>query len=166
MSRCKKIKSLLLQNTGLENEAIKQVSSQWSILSCFLLSNVLIAQIEWDQTNLEELDLSSTDLDEATLLHMLNTAPNLRFLSVAYCDGFTDQVLSTLIKNKKFTNLKVLDLSHTVNLNYELVFEFLKTYGNQLQGFAYAGNTKVTEHFWLNSIKSLSNLKYLINDRT
>ena len=92
---------------------------------------------------------------------MLNTAPNLSFLSVAYCDGFTDHVFSTLIKNKKFTNLKALDLSHTVNLNYELVFEFLKTYGNQLQGFAYAGNNKVTEHFWLNSIKSLSNLKYL-----
>lgn len=142
MSRCKKIKSLLLQNTGLENEAIKQ--------------------IEWDQTNLEELDLSSTDLDEATLLHLLNTAPNLSFLSVAYCDGFTDHVFSTLIKNKKFTNLKALDLSHTVNLNYELVFEFLKTYGNQLQGFAYAGNNKVTEHFWLNSIKSLSNLKICI----
>lgn len=139
MGRCKKIKSLLLPNTGLENEAIKQV--------------------EWDQTNLEELDLSSTDLDEATLLYLLSNAPNLTYLNVAYCDGFTDKVFETLIKNKKFSNLKVLNLSHTVNLNFELVFEFLKNYGEQLVGFSYCGNTKVTEHFWLNSIKFLTNLK-------
>ena len=139
MSRCKKIKSLLLQNTCIENEAIRQV--------------------EWDQTNLEELDLSSTDLDEATLLHMLNTAPNLTYLSVAYCDGFTDHVLQTLIKNKKLTNLTAIDLSHTVNLNFEMVYDFLRNFGGQLKGFSYTGNSKITEHFWLNSIKNLSNIK-------
>jgi hypothetical protein len=62
-----------LQNTGIESEAIKQV--------------------EWEQTNLEELDLSSTDLDEQALLYILNSSPNLSYLSVAYCDGFTDQVI-------------------------------------------------------------------------
>lgn len=142
LSRCKKIRSLLLPNTGLENEAVSQV--------------------EWDQTNLEELDLSSTDLDEQTLLNLLNTVPNLSYLSVAHCDGFTDHVFQTLIKNKKFTNLKALDLSFTVNLNVDLVFEFLKNYGNQLHGFSYCGSTKVTEHFWLNSIKSLTNLRVCI----
>lgn len=142
LSRCKKIRSLLLPNAGVENDAIKQV--------------------DWAETHLEELDLSSTDLDEATLLHLLMTAPNLSYLSVAYCDGFTDKVFQTLIQNKKFTNLKAIDLSHTVNLNFELVFSFLQTYGNQLEGLSYCGNVKVTEHFWLNSIKSCVNLKTCI----
>ncbi len=72
VKKCKKLKTLLLQNTGIESEAIKQV--------------------EWDQTCLEELDLTSTDLNEQALLLMLNNSPNLRYLSVAHCDGFTDNV--------------------------------------------------------------------------
>jgi hypothetical protein len=72
LSRCKKIKSLLLQNTGVESEAM--------------------SAIEWNQTNLEELDLASTDLNEHALLTMLNDSPNLTYLSVAHCDAFTDHV--------------------------------------------------------------------------
>lgn len=75
LSRCKKIKSLLLQNTGIESEAMNA--------------------IEWNQTNLEELDLSSTDLNEQALLTMLNDSPNLTYLSVAHCDAFTDHVSSS-----------------------------------------------------------------------
>ena len=117
LNRCKKLKSLLLQNTAIENDAIKQV--------------------EWDQTNLEELDLSSTDLNEQALLLMLNASPNLTYLSVAHCDGFTDNVFQTLIKNKKVTSWSVLDLSNTVNLNFEEVFTYLKVYGHQLKGIIY-----------------------------
>ena len=73
LGRCKKVSSLLLQNTGIESEAINSV--------------------EWDQqVHLQELDLTSTDLNEPALLNMLSNSPSLTFLSVAYCDGFTDQV--------------------------------------------------------------------------
>lgn len=72
LNRCKKLKSLLLQNTGIENEAIMQV--------------------EWDQTTLEEVDLNSTDLNEQALLLMLNNSPNLTYLSVAHCDAFNNNV--------------------------------------------------------------------------
>ena len=139
MSRCKKIKSLLLKNTGIESEAINQV--------------------EWDQTNLEELDLSSTDLNEQTLLTMLTNSPNLSFLSVAFCDGFTDHIFHTLIKNKKTTSWVALDISHTVNLNFEDVFNFLKISGHQLKGFIYCGNVKITEQFWISSIKHMKNIR-------
>jgi Leucine-rich repeat (LRR) protein len=77
LSRCKKIKSLLLQNTAIESEAIKSV--------------------EWNQTNLEELDLSSTDLDEQALLLMLSESPNLTYLSVSHCDAFTDHVIFLIV---------------------------------------------------------------------
>lgn len=138
-SRCKKLKSLILQNTAIESEAIEQV--------------------EWDQTSVEEMDLSSTDLNEKTLLLMLNSSQNLTYLSVAYCDGFTNNVFTTLINNKKVDQWQALDLSYTVNLDYDEVFSFLKTYGNQLRGFAYAGNVKLTEYFWINSIKNMQNIK-------
>ena len=72
LGRCKKLRSLLLQNTAIESNAIKQV--------------------EWEQTNLEEIDLSSTDLNEQAMLKMLFASPNMTYLSVAYCDGFTDNV--------------------------------------------------------------------------
>jgi hypothetical protein len=139
MSRCKKIKSLLLQNTGIENDAVKQV--------------------EWDQTNLIELDLTSTDLDEPTLSMMLNTVPNLSYLSVSNCDGFTDRVFQTMIKNNKTVNWEALDISHTVNLSYEEVYDWLKKYGSQLRGFAYAGNVMYTEQFWFTSIKNMKNIQ-------
>lgn len=139
MSRCKKIKSLLLQNTGIENDAIKQV--------------------EWDQTNLIELDLTSTDLDEQTLSLILNTSPNLSYLSVAHCDGFTDRVFQSLVKNNKTVLWEALDISHTVNLLYEEVYDWLKKYGGQLKGFAYAGNVNYTEQFWFTSIKNMKNIQ-------
>ena len=72
MSKCKKIKCLLLQNTGIEDNAINAV--------------------DWDQTALQELDLSSTDLNEQTLLDMLCRLSPLIYLSVSNCDGFTDKV--------------------------------------------------------------------------
>ncbi len=72
LSRCKKLKTLLLQNTGIEDNAIKS--------------------IEAEQTSLEEVDLNSTDLSEQALLDLLCRLPNLKFLSVSNCDGFTDKV--------------------------------------------------------------------------
>ena len=72
LSRCRKLKSLLLQNSGIESDAIKSV--------------------EWEQTILEELNLNSTDLNESALMMMLNNSPNLRYLAVSDCDGFTDAV--------------------------------------------------------------------------
>ncbi len=140
LNRCKKVKTLLLQNTAIESDAILSV--------------------EWDQqTHLQELDLTSTDLNEQGLLHLLNNAPNLTYLSVAHCDGFTDLVFSSLVKNKKLNSLKILDLSYTVNLNSDEVFNFLKTNGRQLSGFAYAGNVKITEQFWISSIKNMKNIR-------
>ncbi len=73
IGKCKKIKSLLLQNTGIEDNAINAV--------------------DWDQTALQELDLSSTDLSEQALLDLLCHLPPLVYLSVSNCDGFTDKVI-------------------------------------------------------------------------
>jgi hypothetical protein len=139
MSRCRKMKSLLLQNTGIENDAIKAV--------------------EWGESSLAELDLTSTDLDEPTLSLILNNLPALTYLSVANCDGFTDRVFQSMVKNNKTCNWESLDISHTVNLSYEEVYDWIKKYGNQLKGFAYAGSVNYTEQFWFTSIKNMKNIQ-------
>lgn len=66
-----------------------------------------------------------------------------------------------MIRNKKFIKLEAFDISNTVNLSSEEVFDFLKIYGNQLKGFMYTGNAKITEQFWISSIKHMKNIKYL-----
>ncbi len=67
-----------------------------------------------------------------------------------------------MIKNKKLNNLEAFDLSHTVNLNSEEVFNFLKAYGEQLKGFMYTGNLKITEQFWINSVKQMKNIRIVV----
>ena len=62
----------MLQNTGIEDNAINAV--------------------DWDQTAIQELDLSSTDLSEQALLDFLCHLPPLIYLSISNCDGFTDKV--------------------------------------------------------------------------
>jgi hypothetical protein len=143
LNRCKKVKSLLLQNTGIENEAINSV--------------------EWDQqVHLHELDLTSTDLNEQTLTNLLCNSPNLTYLSVAYCDGFTDKLFVALQTNKKLNSITALDVSYTVNLNTDEVFTFLQTNGAQLRGFSYAGSVKISEQFWISSIKRMTNIEVAV----
>jgi hypothetical protein len=50
--------------------------------------------VNWSTTQLSELDISSTDLSEQTLLKFFSMVPNLTYLAVPFCDGFTDQVTS------------------------------------------------------------------------
>lgn len=53
-----------------------------------------ISAVDWSRTQLMELDISSTDLSEQAMLELFSSLPKLNYLSVAYCDGFTDQVES------------------------------------------------------------------------
>lgn len=116
-------------------------------------------ETEWENSSINELDLSSTELSEKCLLNLFSRLPKLLYLAVPNCDGFTDQVLSLLIEQNKLTNLRTMDLSNTVNLNFEEVFKFVKRHGRQLRGFAYGGNPKITEQFWINAIRNLKNIR-------
>jgi len=64
-----------------------------------------------------------------------------------------------LIDQGKLTNLRAIDLSNTVNLNFEMLYAFLKRHGRQLRGLSYSGNPKVTEQFWINVIKNMKNIR-------
>ncbi|CAF2417150.1 unnamed protein product [Rotaria sp. Silwood2] len=142
LQRCKKIQCLLLQNTGIEDKGILAA--------------------DWATSNVTELDISSTELTENCLLDVFARMPKLTYLGVPYCDGFTDKVLALLIEQGKLSNIRAIDLSYTVNLNFEAVSAFLKRHGRQLRGMAYAGNAKVTEQFWTNTIKNMKNIKIFV----
>ncbi|CAF0956301.1 unnamed protein product [Adineta steineri] len=142
LQRCRKLQCLLLQNTGIED------------------TPMLTA--DWGSSCVNELDISSTDLTENCLLAIFERMPKLTYLAVPNCDGFTDKVLALLIELGKLTNIRAIDLSNTVNLNYEVVFTLLKLHGRQLRGICYAGNSKVTEQFWINTIKYMRNIKILV----
>jgi hypothetical protein len=70
------------------------------------------------------------------------------------------KVLDLLIEEGKLTNIRAIDLSNTVNLNFEVVSTLLKRHGRQLRGISYAGNAKITEQFWINTVKFMKNIKY------
>lgn len=155
LQRCKKLQCLLLQNTGKETNEEK-IFFSWKFLG---IEDNGFLSAEWETSSLTELDLSSTELSEECLINVFNRMPKLTFLAVPNCDGFTDQVLDILIEQNKLTNLRAIDLSHTVNLNFENVFTFLKRHGRQLRGLSYSGNPKITEQFWINAIRHLKNIR-------
>ncbi len=70
------------------------------------------------------------------------------------------KVLDLLIEEGKLTNIRAIYLSNTVNLNFEVVSTLLKRHGRQLRGISYAGNAKITEQFWINTVKFMKNIKY------
>lgn len=78
LDRCKKMKTLLLQNTAIEDNAVNAV--------------------DWQDTSIQELDLTSTDLSEESLSRLLMNIRKITYLSVAYCDGFTDQVFYLILR--------------------------------------------------------------------
>ncbi|CAF0944028.1 unnamed protein product [Adineta ricciae] len=142
LQRCRKLQCLLLQNTGIEDHGMLAA--------------------DWGSSVVNELDISSTELSENCLVNIFERMPNLTYLAVPNCDGFTDKVLALLVDLDKLTNIRAIDLSNTVNLNHEVVFTLLKQHGRQLRGLSYAGNSKVTEQFWINTIKHLKNIKIFV----
>jgi hypothetical protein len=139
-----RLETLILQNTSLENEAI--LNANWSLCK-----------------SLNEVDLTSTDLNEETMLYFLASLPCIVHLSVAYCDGFTNLVLNNLDIKEKLLRLKSIDIQNTPNLSIDYVYSFIFKYGHQLNGFAYvAFNSRISQQFWLNIIPLIGSIRILI----
>ncbi|CAF3010118.1 unnamed protein product [Rotaria socialis] len=145
MNRCRKLTCLLLQNTGIQDEPMLAVN--------------------WSTTQLSELDISSTDLSEATLLEFFTVAPKLTYLAVPFCDGFTDTVLNLLLDRGKLNSCRALDISNTVNLNVDAVHRLLTSFTNisyRIEALSYTGHVDITEQFWINAIRFLHHIKILV----
>lgn len=62
-----------------------------------------VQAVEWEKTQLQELDITATDLTTECLMDLLVRVPALRWLSAGQQDGFNDAVskiqICELLKN-------------------------------------------------------------------
>ncbi|XP_041371086.1 F-box/LRR-repeat protein fbxl-1-like isoform X2 [Gigantopelta aegis] len=139
IQRCKKLKTLLLQHTGLEEKHMQSVA--------------------WETSSVQELDLTSTELSEQCLENVLTRMPGFTYLGLGYCEFFSDKVLEKLVEKGKLNRLSSLDISYTHALSENATLQFLHTHGHNLQGLMLVGKPKLTENFWLMVIHHMKNLR-------
>ena len=51
--------------------------------------------VEWQNSFIGELDITSTELNEETLRDVLLRMPGFTYLAVGYCEFFSDQVCTS-----------------------------------------------------------------------
>ncbi|XP_076469799.1 S-phase kinase-associated protein 2-like isoform X2 [Babylonia areolata] len=142
IQRCKKLRSLLLQHAGVEDQHMQAAP--------------------WELSNVHELDLTSTELSEETLQSVLLRMPGFTYLGLGYCEFFSDAVMEKLMDLGKFSRLQALDVSYTHALSEAAVYQFLQRHGAGLSGLMLVGNSRLTENFWLNVIPFLGNIRVCV----
>ncbi|ROT77137.1 putative F-box/LRR-repeat protein 7 isoform X3 [Penaeus vannamei] len=141
LSRCKKLKCLLMQQCSLQNE------------------NVMAA--EWEKSAVSELDVTATDLSADCLIDLLTRIPALRWLSAGQLDGFTDAVLKAWTERGNLKALIGLDLELCDNLTEEGLYKFLARYGQGLRGLVLSGIPQCTDSLCSNVMPALKNIRIL-----
>nr|KAG5690046.1 hypothetical protein BaRGS_009853 [Batillaria attramentaria] len=139
IQRCKKLKTLLLEHAGVEDQHMMSVP--------------------WETSCVHELDLTSTELSEECLENVLLRMPGFTYLGLGYCEFFSDKVLEKLMEMGKFNRLQALDISYTHALSENAIYQFLHNHGINLRGLMLIGKSKLTENFWLNVIPFLKNIR-------
>ncbi|XP_062620396.1 F-box/LRR-repeat protein fbxl-1-like isoform X2 [Saccostrea cucullata] len=142
VQRCKKLKTLLLQHTGVEDQH-------------------MIA-VPWETSIISELDLTSTELSTECLENILLRMPGFTYLALGYCEFFSDRILDQLSQKGKFNKLRALDISHTHALSENAIYQFLQSHGHHLTGLMLCGKPKLTENFWLNVIGFLTSIRVCV----
>ncbi|TMS36113.1 hypothetical protein L596_003363 [Steinernema carpocapsae] len=139
LQRCKKLRSLFLAYTSLNNE--------------------LIQMIDWSKTKIEELDIRGTDLSSEALIHLLTSLPHLVWLDASWQEHFNDQVLDTWMQSGAMSNIQYLNLDTCDSLSEATLTELVSRHGHQLHGLNLGGHHKLLEYFWMNMIPKLRNIK-------
>lgn len=143
LQRCRNLKCLMMQQTNLQNE------------------HVMAA--EWDKaTALQELDITATDLSKECIMDVLTRIPAIRWLSAGQLDGMTDNVLKHWMEHANLKELVSLDVDSSDNLTEDVLFQFINTYGPQLQGLALSGMVHVTDSLWNSVFQKLKSAKILV----
>ncbi|XP_050397892.1 F-box/LRR-repeat protein fbxl-1 isoform X2 [Patella vulgata] len=142
IQRCKKLKTLLLQHTGVEDQ--------------------LMIAVPWETSQITELDLTSTELSTDCLDSVLTRCPGFTYLGLGHCEFFTDKILERLMEKGKLTRLQAIDISHTHALSENTLYHFLHNHGHNLRGLMLAGKPKLTENFWLMVIRYLKNMRVCV----
>ncbi|XP_045189385.1 F-box/LRR-repeat protein 7-like isoform X7 [Mercenaria mercenaria] len=142
IQRCKKLKTLLLTHTGVENENM--------------------VNVPWETAQVHELDLTSTELSSDCLENVLNRIPFFTYLGLGHCEFFTDKILDGMVQRGKFKQLRAIDISSTPGLSENTIYQFIQLHGRRLLGLVLSGKPKLTENFWLNVIGFLPNIRVCV----
>ena len=118
--------------------------------------------VEWDKTNLQELDITATELSTECLIDILCRIPALRYLSAGQQDCFTDLVLYEFMEKGNTKALISIDLDRNENVSDEILLKFLKHQAPMLRGLQLTGLPHLTESFWTTVLPWLKNIKYKI----
>ena len=117
--------------------------------------------VEWDKTNIQELDITATELSTECLIEVLCRIPSLRYLSAGQLDCFTDLVLYEFMEKGNPKGLISIDLDRNENVSDEVLLKFLKFQAPMLRGLQLSGLPHLTESFWVTVLPWLKNIKYL-----
>ncbi|XP_064599717.1 F-box/LRR-repeat protein fbxl-1-like isoform X2 [Liolophura sinensis] len=142
ISKCKKLRTLLLQHAGLEDQYMQRVP--------------------WENSHVSELDLTSTELSTECLMDVLPRMPGFTFLGLGHCEFFNDMILEKMVEKGKLNKLMALDISNTPALSESAIYNFLRANGKGLRGLMLAGKPKLTENFWLDVIPKLKQIKICV----
>ena len=69
------------------------------------------------------------------------------------------QILDELSRKGKLNNIKAIDISHTVSLSENAIFNFIRKHGAKLEALMIAGKPKLAEQFFLNVIPFMQKIK-------
>jgi len=143
LQRCKYLRCLMLQQTNLNSEDVLAV--------------------EWDKApQLVELDITATDLPQATIVDILTRIPALQWLSAGQLDGMNDSVLTQWMNSGKTASLKSIDLDASDNLSEDMLGKFLDRLGGQLEGLALSGMGHITDSLWNEYLPKLRSARILV----
>ncbi|RWS30711.1 F-box/LRR-repeat protein 20-like protein [Leptotrombidium deliense] len=113
-------------------------------------------------TNLQELDITATELSSDCLIDLLTRLPPLRFLSAGQQDGFNDVVLKEYMERGNIKSLIAFDVDRNENISEEVLLQFLRVQGPNLRGLQLSGIPHLTEQFWTSSLPLFKHMKILI----
>lgn len=127
-----------------------------------VLQDEHVINVDWDKTNLRELDITGTELAETSLIYLLTRIPALRYLSAGQQDGFTDRVLKEYLEKGNIKSLVAVDFDSNENLTDEIMLHFVKCIGLNLRGLRLSGIPQLTEPFWLSILPVLKTIRILV----
>lgn len=115
--------------------------------------------VEWEKTELRELDITATELSSECLANLLVRCPPLRYLSAGQQDGFNDDVMRVYIEKGNVKSLVALDIDRNENISEEMILTLIKIIGPNLRGLQLSGIPNLSEQFWNQSMPLLKNLR-------
>lgn len=126
------------------------------------LKSEFFSAVEWDKSNLQEIDITGTELTTECLIDFLTRVPTLKYLGAGQQDAFNDLVMKEFIEKGNYKDMVALDVDRNENLSEEMLETFLRLQGPKLRGLQLSGIPHLAEQFWVSIMPLCKNLEILI----